>query len=148
VFFGGKLWGTNTELKQPRLLDQIRTACRQKHFSPKTEQSYVFWVRQYILFHHKRHPKDMGQKEIEAYLNHLTNKRSVSASTQSAALNAIAFLYREVFKEPMPDLDKLRRIKRYKTIPVVMSAREIEAAFVRMKGTTRLIAELIYGTGL
>lgn len=90
----------------------------------------------------------MGQQEIEAYLNHMANKRSVSASTQSAALNAIAFLYREVLGTPMPDLDKLRRIRRHKTLPVVMSHQEVEATFTRMKGTTRLMAELIYGTGL
>ena len=113
-------------------------ACRQKHFSPKTAQSYVLWIRQFILFHNKRHPVDMGQEDIEAYLNHLANKRNVSASTQSAALNAIAFLYREVLNTPMPDLDNLRRIKRHKIIPVVMSHQEIEATFAHMHGTMRL----------
>lgn len=90
----------------------------------------------------------MGQQEIEAYLNHLASKRCVSASTQSGALNAIAFLYRVVLKEKMPDLDNLRRIKRHQTIPVVMSQREVESTLARMRGTTRLMAELIYGTGL
>ncbi len=90
----------------------------------------------------------MGQKEIEAYLNHLATKRKVSASTQSGALNAIAFLYRTVLKEEMPDLDNLRRIKRYQTIPVVMTRQEVESTFSRMSGTTRLMAELIYGTGM
>lgn len=90
----------------------------------------------------------MGQKEIEAYLNHMAAKRRVSASTQSGALNAIAFLYRSVLKMEIPDLDNLRRIKRYKTIPVVMSRQEVEATFSRMSGTTRPMAELIYGTGL
>ncbi len=90
----------------------------------------------------------MGQKDIEDYLNHLAVKRRVSASTQSGALNAIAFLYRDVLKQEMPDLDNLRRIKRYKTIPVVMSRQEVESTFKRMSGTTRLMAELIYGTGL
>lgn len=91
---------------------------------------------------------DMGQQEIEAYLNNLASKRNVSASTQSSALNAIAFLYRIVLKIEMPDLDNLRRIKRYKTIPVVMSQQEVKASIERMNGTTRLMAELIYGTGL
>ena len=90
----------------------------------------------------------MRQTEIEAYLNHLASRRSVSASTQSVALNAIAFLHREVLKTEVPDLKKLRRIKRYKTIPVVMSSAEVESTFLRMKGTTRLMAELIYGTGM
>jgi len=90
----------------------------------------------------------MGKLEIEAYLNHLASKRNVSASTQSSALNAIAFLYRIVLQIEMPDLDNLRRIKRYKTIPVVMSQQEVKASIDRMNGTTRLMAELIYGTGL
>jgi len=90
----------------------------------------------------------MGQQEIEAYLNHMAAKRNVSASTQSSALNAIAFLYRKVLQIEMPDLDKLRRIKRYKTIPVVMSLQEVKATLERMNGTTRLMAELIYGTGM
>ena len=81
----------------------------------------------------------MGQKEIETYLNYLAAKRSVSASTQPGALNAIAFLYRTVLKQEMPDLDNLRRIKRHKTIPVVMSRQEVEATFSRMSGTTRLM---------
>ena len=90
----------------------------------------------------------MGQMEIEAYLNHMTSKRNVSASTQSSALNAIAFLYRIVLKINMPDLVNLRRIKRYKTIPVVLSQREVKLIMERMKGTTRLMAELIYGSSL
>jgi len=90
----------------------------------------------------------MGQRDIEAYLNYLANKRNVSASTQSAALNAIAFLYREVLKMDMPCWENLRRIKRHQTIPVVMSVREVQATFARMTGTTRLMAELIYGTGI
>ena len=90
----------------------------------------------------------MGKEEIEAYLNHLASKRNVSASTQSSALNAIAFMYRFVLKVDMPDLDKLGRVRRYKTIPVVMSTKEVQAAFSNMSGTTRLMAELIYGTGM
>ena len=90
----------------------------------------------------------MGQQEIEDYLNHMADKRRVSASTQAAALNAIAFLYREVLKTEMPNLEKLRKIKRYQTIPVVMSIREVEATLARMTGATRLIAALIYVTGM
>ncbi|ODC02012.1 integrase [Candidatus Thiodiazotropha endoloripes] len=146
--FGGKSWGNPTEQRQPRLLEQVRTACRQKHFSPKTEKAYVYWIRQFIFFNDKRHPKEMGKKEIEAYLNHLATKRRVSASTQSGALNAIVFLYRVVLNKDLPDLDNLRRIKHYKSIPVVMSKQEVEATLSRMCGTTRLMAELIYGTGM
>ena len=89
----------------------------------------------------------MGQQEIEAYLNHMADKRNVSASTQSAALNAIAFLYREVLKMEMPCLEKLRKIKRYQTIPVVMSIREVEATLARMTGTTRLMANSCMARG-
>jgi integron integrase len=90
----------------------------------------------------------MGQSEIEAYLNHLASKRNVSASTQCGALNAIAFLYRTVLQKEMPQLDNLRRIKRYQTIPVVLSPNEVKAIFAHMRGTARLMAELIYGAGL
>lgn len=90
----------------------------------------------------------MGKQEIEAFLNHMAARRNVSASTQSSALNAIVFLYRYILKIDIPDLDNLRRIRRYKTIPVVMSPREVKATIDRMTGTTRLMAELIYGTGL
>jgi len=96
-----------------------------------------------ILFRGKQHPKDMGQTEIEAYLNYLASQRKVSASTQSGALNAIAFLYRAVLQEEMPELNNLRRIKRHQTIPVVMSQQEVLATFARMHGTTRLMAEII-----
>lgn len=90
----------------------------------------------------------MGQLEIEAFLNNMTDKRKVSANTQSVALNAIAFLYKEVLKQEMPCLEKLRKIKRYKPIPVVMSTREVQVTIGNMEGTTRLMAELIYGAGL
>jgi len=139
------LWGEN---QKRRLIDQVRILCRQKHFSPRTEKSYVFWIRKYILFNNKRHPSEMGQKEIENYLNYLADNRNVSASTQTCALNAIAFLYRDVLKLEMPDLKNLRRIKRYKHIPVVMSTKEVQEVIERMNGTTRLMVELTYGGGL
>ena len=123
-------------------------ACRRKHYSPKTEQSYVLWIKQYILFHKKRHPRDMGQTEIESYLNYLASKRNLSASTQSAALNAIAFLYRHVLNEPMPELSKLFRVKRRQNIPVVLSVSEVQRILNHMSGTTHLMAQLIYGTGM
>ncbi|MCG7864759.1 MAG: phage integrase N-terminal SAM-like domain-containing protein [Candidatus Thiodiazotropha taylori] len=146
--FGGKSWGQPSELRKTRLLDQVRIACRLKHFSHRTEKSYVYWIRQFILFNDKRHPNEMGKQEIEGYLNHLVSRRNVSTSTQSGALNAIVFLYRTDLQMEIPELDNLRRIKRYKSIPAVMSAQEVSAAFARMSGTTRLMAELIYGTGM
>ncbi len=148
ILEGRTLWGQHNSTAKPKLLDQVRIACRRMHYSPKTEKTYVFWVRQYTLFNHKRHPNEVGQKEIKSYLNHLAVKRHVSASTQSAALNAIAFLYREVLIKDMPCLDKLRRVKRKQNVPVVMSVNEIMATFDLMQGTTRLMAELVYGTGM
>jgi integron integrase len=95
-----------------------------------------------------KHPRDLGQVEIEAYLNHLASKRRVSASTQSSALNAITFLYRDVLSMVMPKLDRFQKIKRYQTIPMVMSVSEVQACLREMSGTTRLMAELIYGSGM
>ncbi|MES9941672.1 MAG: integron integrase [Candidatus Thiodiazotropha sp. 6PLUC2] len=148
MYFGGKSWGNSTEQRQSRLLERVRTACRQKHFSPKKGEDLRLLDPSVHNFNDKRHPKEMGQKEIEAYLNHLATKRRVSASTQSGALNAIVFLYRVVLNKDLPDLDNLRRTKHYKSIPVVMSKQEVEATFSRMCGTTRLMAELIYGSGM
>ena len=108
----------------------------------------MFWIRRFILFNNKRHPKTLGKKEIENYLNFLSDQKNVSASTQSTALNAVAFLYKQVLEMDMPELDKLRKVKRYKSIPVVMSINEVKKTFDHMKGTTRLMAELIYGTGM
>ena len=101
-----------------------------------------------MLFHNTHHPNVMWKQEIEAYLNHLVNIRSVFASTQSGVLNAIAFLYRAVLKMDMPCLVILRRIKRRQTMSIVMSVREIQATSARMSGAMRLMAEFIYGTGM
>ena len=118
-------WGQAQTSPKPRLLDQVRASCRRKHYSPKTEKAYVFWIRQFILHNQKKHPKIMGQTEIESYLNHLAIKKHVSASTQSIALNAIAFLYTEVLSMAMPCLKKLKRVKRRQLIPVVLSSGEV-----------------------
>jgi len=141
-------WGQDQTPPKTRLLDQVRAACRLKHYSPRTEQAYILWIRQFILHNQKKHPAIMGQSEIESYLNHLAIKRHVSASTQSTALNAIAFLYTEVLNMEMPCLEKLKRIKRHHYIPVVLSIGEVQSILGNMQGTMRLMAELIYGTGL
>ncbi len=142
-----QLWGTSSSSK-PRLIDQIYLVCRRRHLSIKTEKSYLTGIRQFVRFHGLKHPRELGQIDIEAYLNHLALKRRVSASTQSSALNAIAFLYRDVLSMDMPDLEHLKKLKRYQTIPVVMSVREVEACLSQMSGTPRLMAELIYGSGM
>ncbi|MES9940275.1 MAG: phage integrase N-terminal SAM-like domain-containing protein [Candidatus Thiodiazotropha sp. 6PLUC2] len=151
----GKLW-ISVENHGVSQLNPVSHAYLIRYESPvdrkisvtELEKTYVYWIRQFILFNGKRHPNEMGKQEIENYLNHLASRRNVSASTQSGALNAIVFLYRTVLKQELPELDNLRRIKRYKSIPVVMSTQEVSAAFSRMSGTTRLVVELIYGTGM
>ena len=143
------LWGPNsTPSSSPRLLDQIRLACQRRHYSPRTAKSYCYWARQYILFHHKRHPRELGKAALEAFLNHLAAERHVSASTQSQALNALVFLYRQVLEMDLGWLDKLERVKRKRFLPVVLSIDEVKCVFSHMSGTPKLMAELIYGTGM
>jgi integrase len=110
--------------ESPRLLDQLRFALRAKHYSYRTEQAYVHWVRRFILHHGKRHPKDMGGSEIEAFLTHLAVAGRVAASTQTQALCAILFLYKQVLRIDLPHFDAVRA-KRPKRLPVVLSRDEV-----------------------
>jgi len=119
-----------------------------RHYSPRTADSYIYWCKQYILFHRKRHPMDMGKVEIEAFLNYLVAKRHLSASSQSQALNALFFMYKHVL-EIRPDwLDNLARAKRKKSLPVVLSVNEVRDVLSNMSNIPKLMAELIYGTGM
>jgi hypothetical protein len=104
-----------------KLLDRIRLALRLRHLRRRTEQVYVGWTRRFILFHHKRHPKEMGAEESRAFLMHLAIDRQVTASTQNVALNALLFLYRHVLKQEFPNLDKLERAKRPRRVPIVFT---------------------------
>jgi len=106
----------------PKLLDQIREVIRRKHYSIRTEHAYVDWARRFILFHHKRHPKDLGKNEITGFLNYLATHRKVAASTQNQALSALVFLYREVLELEFGWLDNLEYAKRSEKIPVVLSS--------------------------
>ena len=144
------LWGThrNHSAQAPRLLDQIKLTCQKRHYSPRTATSYVYWSRQYILFHKKRHPKELGARDIESFLNYLATKRRVSASTQSQALNALVFLYRHVLDSEVGWLEGLTRAKRTHRVPTVLTCDEVKRILDCMQGTPRLMAELIYGTGL
>ncbi len=130
-----------------KLLEQARDALRLKHYSYRTEQSYIDWMRRFILFHNKRHPIEMGAPEIRAFLVHLANDRSLSASTQNQALSAILFLYREVLhKEIEPIL--LSTAKRPERLPTVLSRQEALAIINRMTGVYKLMTQLLYGSGL
>src|SRR5262245_55468690 len=102
---------------KPRLLDQIREAIRARHYSLRTEEAYVGWIRRYILFHRKRHPLEMAEPEINAFVTHLAVAGSVGASTQTQALSALMFLYRHVLQKPLPDLDSVIRAKRPGRLP-------------------------------
>jgi integron integrase len=133
---------------QPKLLDQLRDRLRVKHYSIRTEQAYVDWVRRFILFHGKRHPRDLGPQEVEAFLTHLAVRGRVSASTQNQAKSAILFLFREVIDRELPWLDGIVAARMSQRLPVVLSLEEVEAALGRMRGTSGLVARLLYGSGL
>jgi site-specific recombinase XerD len=116
----------------PRLLDQVRDVICTKHYSIKTERSYVDWIKRFILFHNKRHPKDMGADEITRFLTHLAVERQVAASTQNQALNAILFLYREVLKIDLPWMDNIVRAKKPARLPIVFNRDEAKRLLARL----------------
>jgi integron integrase len=132
----------------PRLLDRVRQALRTRHYSRRTEKAYVGWIRRYILFHHKRHPAEMGAREVTQFLTSLAVERKVAASTQNQALGALLFLYREVLEQNLPWLDDLVRAKRPEHLPVVLTRDEVQAVLQHLDGIPRLQALLFYGAGL
>ena len=119
-----------------------------KHYSIRTEAQYVQWIRRFILFHDKRHPREMGAREVEAFLTHLAVDGNVAAATQNQALSALLFLYREVLEIDLPWLDNMVRAKRPARLPVVLTRSEVTAVLGRMTGTHALMARLLYGTGM
>ena len=133
---------------QPRLLDRVREAIRARHYSLRTEEAYVGWIRRFILFHKKRHPLEMAEPEINAFVTHLAVQSSIGASTQTQALSALMFLYRHVLRKPLPDLDTVIRAKRPGRLPSVLTRSEVKRILGRMNGTPRLVATLLYGTGM
>lgn len=140
---------TAVVVKHPRLLDQVRAAIRTRHYSRRTEESYVHWVKRFIFFHGKRHPREMGAPEVEAFLSHLATDRGVSASTQNQALAALLFLYREVLDVDLPWLDGIVRAKPSKHLPTVLTQAEMAALLRHLPADTNgLIVRLLYGTGM
>jgi integron integrase len=133
----------------PKLLDQIRELLRIKHYALRTEEAYVNWIRRFILFHNKRHPRDMGTPEIRAFLAHLATEGNVAASTQNQALAAILFLYREVLHQDLDplDLDAIRAQKP-KRLPTVLTRAEVQKVLALLTGEHLLMARLLYGSGL
>lgn len=126
----------------------MRLACERRHYSPRTARSYVFWARRYVLFHGKRHPRELGAEDLTAFLNHLAGVERVSASTQSQALSALVFLYRHVLGTEPGWMEKLERVKRKQFLPVVLTRDEVRAVLASLKGVPQLMAQLIYGTGM
>lgn len=135
--------------RPPKLLDQVRDRLRVKHYALRTERSYLYWIRGYIVFHNKRHPKDMAAAEIESYLSYLAVDRSVAPATQNQALSALLFLYKEVLFIDLPWLDGIVRAKPSRHLPVVLSISEVRALFAAIDSyTIQLVARLLYGTGM
>jgi site-specific recombinase XerD len=127
---------------KPKLLDQLREALRSRHYSRRTEQTYCHWVKRFIFFHHVRHPADMAEPEINAYLTHLAVKEKVSASTQNQALSALLFLYRHVLDRPIGDLGEVIRARKPTRLPVVMARDEVKAVLSNLSGDKWLMASL------
>jgi len=135
-------------VKKPKLLDQVRNALRTKNYSMKTEEAYIHWIKKYIFFHNKRHPKEMGEKEINQFITHLAVKEKVSASTQNQALCAIVFLYKHVLKVELGDLGNIVWAKKQKRVPVVFTRKEVQSILNQLTGMNWLIGMLLYGAGL
>ena len=133
---------------KPKLLDQVRQAIRTRHFSPKTEESYVHWIKRFIFFHNKRHPAQMGESEIAQFLSSLASDAHVSASTQNQALNALLFLYREILKKSIGYVDGVVRAKRPHRLPVVLTRQEVRSIVATLDGSDWIMAMLLYGAGL
>ncbi len=132
----------------PKLLDQVRQAIRTKHYSIRTEEAYVNWIKRFILFHQKRHPAQMGAGEIEAFLTDLAIHAKVAASTQNQALTAILFLYKEVLHQELPENIQAVRAKNPQRLPVVLSKEETRRLLNELSGVHLLMARLLYGSGL
>ena len=139
---------SDTGIGRPRLLARVHEAIRVRHYSPRTEEAYVHWIKRLIYFHGKRHPDSMGEAEVTAFLNHLAVDRRVAAATQNQALSAILFLYREVLGRELSWLDGVQRPTRPPRVPVVLARAEVARLLAQMTGTKRLIASLLYGAGL
>jgi integron integrase len=137
-----------TTAPRPKLLDQVRQAIRTRHYSPKTEESYVHWIKRFIFFHNKRHPAEIGEREIGQFLSSLVADRHVGASTQNQALNAVLFLYRDVLRKEIGYVDGVVRAKRPHRLPVVLTRPEVKSILSALDHSDWLMVMLLYGAGL
>lgn len=135
-------------MPEPKLMDRVRTELRSKHYSIKTEDTYTNWIKRYILFHEKRHPKDMGAEEIKAFINNLATNQHVSSSTQNQALQSILFLYKNILNKDVGWIEEIKFAHRKKHLPVVLSKDEVKRIFENLDGIILMISKLLYGSGL
>jgi len=135
-------------LNKPRLLEQVRLSIRRKHYSHRTEQAYIYWIRYYIRFHKLRHPREMHEDEVRQFLDYLSSTRNVAASTQNQALCAILYLYREVLELPLELIKGVDRARRTRYLPVVLTRNEVQSILDNLEGVNWLLASLLYGTGM
>ena len=145
---GNQTKGKPSEAPPRRLLDQVRDAIHRKHYSPRTEEAYVHWIKRFIFFTDKRHPRELGAAEVTAFLNYLSGERNVAASTQNQAFSALLFLYKEVLGVALPWLEGLDRAKRPTRMPSVLSRPEVQRLLSHLEGARWLMASLLYGAGL
>ena len=131
-----------------QLLDQVRDAIRARHYSIRTEEAYIRWIREYIFFCNKQHPSQLGARDISAFFSHLAVKRNIAASTQNQALSALLFLYREVLEQPIEWVDDVERAKKPQRLPVVFTKEEVKAVLSHLRAEMRVMASLLYGSGL
>ena len=130
------------------LYEVSREKMRTRHFAYRTEQAYLYWIRRYVNFHHRRHPRELGSSDVEAFLTHLAVVEHVSASTQNQALQALLFLYRHVLGVDLPWLENVTRARRSKRLPVVLTVAEVRSVLAQLDGAPWLFANLLYGSGL
>jgi len=135
-------------MEKPKLFDQVRHLIRLKHYSIRTEEAYLKWIKRYIFYHQKRHPNEMAENEIREFLTHLAVEKNVAASTQNQALNAILFLYKEVLQKDLKEISGVVWAKRPPKLPVVFTREEVNRLLENLQGTYKLIAGLLYGSGL
>jgi integron integrase len=139
---------TRGEDGRPKLLEQVRNACRARHFSRRTEEAYVGWIRRYIHFHDKRHPGELGAAEVSAFLSDLAIRRNISTSTQNQAASGLLFLYREVLGIAVDPPQGVIRPRKPRRLPVVLTREEVAAVLRQLDGTKLVVAKLLYGSGL
>lgn len=138
----------NPAVKKPKLLDSVRIVLRTSHYSKRTEESYISWIKRFIIFNNKKHPAEMGKEEIQEFINNLVVNGNVSSSTQNQALQAILFLYKKVLNKEVGWLEEIKHATRIKHLPVVFSKNEVNRVFEQCEGVIKLIVALLYGGGL